>query len=200
MIMKNMNKLLKISIILLIIISIIGIFNFYVVPPKCSKEAVKHKVDKNNLLGLKSITVDEDKIIYEFSSRNKYFNYVYIKHNQKDNNSQYYCELFDIIDNKKIGYYSENYKIISSLTSNYFIVYKDGQDKTDSIKCTYTGDKKDNFFYVHIIINGYENPGITKSYDLIDENTTVWERQKYNSTTKEWDEIEKSTSYYYDLL
>ena len=199
--MKNKKKLVLFPIILLIILLIIGLFNYFIIPPKYSKEAVKYTVDKNNILGLKSVTVDEKRVIYEFSSRNKYFNYFYVKHNQKENNSQYYCELFDIIDNKrKIGYYSENYKIISTLTSNYFIVYKEGQDKTDSINCTYIGDKKDDYFYVHIIIWGYENPGITKIYDLINENTTIWERQKYNSETKKWDEIETTTSYYYDLL
>lgn len=53
--MKNKMKPILFPIILLIIFSIIGIINYIIIPPKCSKEAVKYKVDKNNLLGLKSI-------------------------------------------------------------------------------------------------------------------------------------------------
>ena len=47
--------------------------NYIVLPPKVSSNAQKYKYNQNNMLKLKSITVDENKVIYEVSSLNKYF-------------------------------------------------------------------------------------------------------------------------------
>ena len=83
-----MKKRIRIIIIclssILIILCVFAIINFIILPPKVSKNAQRYTFNHNNMLKLKSITVDGNMVIYEFGSSNKYFSKEYVEENIKE--------------------------------------------------------------------------------------------------------------------
>ena len=77
--------LICLSSIFIVVSIALWIINYIILPPKVSENAIKYKYNHNNMLMLKSITVDSDKVIYEFSSLNKYFSKNYAFKNKSNN-------------------------------------------------------------------------------------------------------------------
>ena len=91
---KRINKIILFCAISIAVLVALTIVNFFVLPPKASANALKYKYNQNNILKLKSITIDDNKLIYEFSSLNILFNGLYVKINQKNNDEEYLNGIF----------------------------------------------------------------------------------------------------------
>ncbi|MBO4701872.1 MAG: hypothetical protein J5625_04330 [Lachnospiraceae bacterium] len=196
-----MKKRLKILIIclssvLIVAFIVLVIVNYFVLPPKVTANAQKFKYNQNNILKLKSITVDGDKVIYEFSSLNKYFNKNYASKN-KSNKS--YLELYNVENdpnNEGLKYSSKDFEIMSTITSNYLIITIDQDKSPDSVYCNYLGKMMNRYDFLCIGLNnssGYENLGIGIRYDYASENRTIGKSQQYDSKKKRWSKVDKKS-------
>ncbi len=202
-----MKKGIKIFVICILIFlaaafTSLAIVNYLILPPKVSSAAQKYKYNPNNLIKLKSITLDSEKVIYEFGASNKYLKKRYVETNCKEREAlnKSYLELY-LSDNyqsiKGSEYNSDNYYIISTLTSNFLIISLDEERETNSVKCFYIGQEEDSFDYMYITVNsGYENPGISIIYDDILENISTVKYQTYDKEKKKWSEIRGWSDYY----
>ena len=206
--MKKGIKIFVLCILLFLAVAFTGlaIVNYLILPPKVSSDAQKFRYNSNNLIKLKSITVDTDKVIYEFGASNKYFKKRYIETNCKEYETLniFYLELY-LAENyhtiKGSEYNSNNYNIVSTLTSNFLIISLDEERETNSVKCFYTGQEEDSFDYMYITVNsGYENPGISIIYDDILENISTVKYQTYDKEKKKWSEISGWSDYYSKIV
>ena len=201
--MKKQSKIILIclSSIFIFVSIALWIINYIVLPPKVSENAIKYKYNHNNILKLKSITVDGNKVIYEFGALNKYYKKTYIAKNSKEveTHNRTYLELY-LAENyhtiKGSEYSSNNYNIVSTLTSNFLIISLDEERETNSVKCFYAGKEEDSFDYMYITVNsGHEYPGISIIYDDILENISVMKYQTYDKEKKKWSEIKNLSDY-----
>ena len=191
-----------ISSILIIAFIVLAIMNYIVLPPKVSSNAQKYKYNQNNMLKLKSITVDENKVIYEFSSLNKYFHKNYIKKCGKESEYTSFLELHKVINidtNESIMFSYDNYTIVSSFTSNYLVISLKDSNKPDSIRINYKGGNFNKYDSIVITLNnteGYEKLKIAKRYNYPNENHVVGKSQVYNIDKKKWSKIKTGSNYY----
>lgn len=197
--MKKRIKLFIIALasILIIAFIVLAIINYIVLPPKVSANAQKYKYNQNNMLNLKSITVDGNKVIYEFSSLNKFFHKNYIRRHGDETAHTAYLELFkveDREDNSGKNIYPIDYTIISSITSNYLVITLEETDKYDFLRCHYLGGMLNKYSYLCIALSnleGYENLEMAKGYDYPKENRSVSKSQSFDSKNKRWSKIKK---------
>jgi len=206
--MKKQSKIILIclSSIFIVVSIAFWIINYIILPPKVSENAIKYKYNHNNILKLKSITVDGNKVIYEFGALNKYYKKTYIEKNSKEveTHNRTYLELY-LAENyhtiKGSEYNSNNFNIVSTLTSNFLIISLDEERETNSVKCFYIGQEEDSFDYMYITVNsGYENPGISIIYDDILENISTVKYQTYDKEKKKWSEISGWSDYYSKIV
>lgn len=196
--MKKQSKIILICIatILTIAFIVLAIVNYIVLPPKVSQNAIKYKYNQNNILMLKSITVDGEKRIYEFSSLNKYFNKNYAS---KNKSNKMYLELYNVENdpNKEgLKYSSKDFEIISTITSNYLIIRIEQDPKPDSVYCNYLGKMTDRYDFICIGLNnssGYDNLGIGIRYDYASDNLKIGKSQEYDSKKKRWSKVDKKS-------
>lgn len=205
---KGLKILIASSLSLLTIgILITAIINFIILPPKVTGKAQKYRYNHNNILKLKSITVDGDRVIYEFSSLNKFFTKKYVEKNRKEREaSTYYIPFIELYKSEKDQIIKESivetddYSVISTLTSNYLIVYLGNAKDTNCIRCFFLGHRSENemYDYLHISVNsnGYDNPVVNYVYDDTLENHTVGKYQTYDKEKKKWSEIEEWSDYF----
>lgn len=209
---KGFKILIASSLSLLIVgIAFIAIINFIFLPPKVSEYAQKFKYNSNNLLKLKSITVDGDRVIYEFSSLNKYFKKEYVEKNKKEREaSTYYIPFIELYKSEKDQIIqdsiveTDDYYIISTLTSNYLIVNLGEAKETNCIRFFFLGHRSENemYDYLNIAVNscGYDNPIVNLVYDDILENISVGKYQTYDKEKKKWSEISGWSDYYSKIV
>ena len=163
--------------------------NFFVLPPKASANALKYKYNQNNILKLKSITIDDNKLIYEFSSLNILFNGLYVKINQKNNDEEYLNGYLNEIDKETKQYDLTDYKIISTLTSNYLIISLQDEIEISSVRCSYKKGKTGEQLY--IIVSGMDNPKLHKLSGL-DETIIYKQQSQYFDINKgKWNKPQK---------
>ena len=125
--------LICISTIFIIASIVLAIVNYVVLPPNVSSSAIKYKFNHYNMLKLKSVTVDGERIIYEFSSLNKYFNKNYASKNKRKKS---FLELYNAENdqnNEGLKYSPKEVEIISTITSNYLIVTIEQEENPDSV-------------------------------------------------------------------
>ena len=197
--MKKRKKIIIIclSVILIVAFITLAIMNYIVLPPKVSSNAQKYKYNHNNILKLKSITVDENKVIYEFCSFDKYFRKNYIKRHGEETEYSTYLELHKVVNtktNESEVLYPKEYKIISTFTSTYLVITFEDSKKPDFIRCNYLGGIFNRYTYLCIAIgntNGYENLEVGKGYMYPDENRRVGKSQNYDKNKKKWSKIRK---------
>ena len=189
---KMKKRKIRISRVLPILVAIIifyVIFNYIVIPPKVSKNAKKYSYNSFNILKLKSITVDNDRIIYEFSSLNLFFNGLYVKINQKYNDEDYLRGYFNEIDKETKQYDLTDYKIISTLTSNCLIISLQDEIEISSVRCSYKKGKSGEQLY--IIVAGMDNPKLHKLSGL--DETIIYEQQSqyFDINKGKWNKPQK---------
>lgn len=193
-----MKKRIRIIIIclssILIILFVLAIINFIILPPKVSKNAQRYKFNNNNILNLKSITVDEDTIIYEFGSTNELFNNKYVEKRTKKQERSFleFYTIEDYRNNSGSSFYSNNYEIKSTLFSNYLMVKIEEKEKIDVVYCFYFGTEDDDYDYLNIGLSnadGFENIGIGMRYDYTGKDLSIGKSQNYDKKMKKWDEI-----------
>lgn len=199
--MKKQSKIILIclSSIFIVVSIALWIINYIILPPKVSENAIKYKYNHNNMLMLKSITVDSDKVIYEFSSLNKYFNNNYAF---KNKSNKTYLELYYVENDPNhegIKNTSKDFEIVSTITSNYLIVSFEQDKKPDSVYCNYLGNMFTRYQALCIGLNnsdGYEKLHIAKRYDYPNENRIIGKGQGYDGNKKKWGKITKGSNYY----
>ena len=189
--MKNKIKMIIRIIIPIIVVMIVCLvmLNFFVLPPKVSKNAKRYEYNSSNILKLKSIIVDEDRIIYEFSSLNLFFNWFYVKNNLKDSYEEYLKGYYNVIDQETQQYNLTDYKIVSTITSNYLIVSLKDEIEISSIRCSYNMKKSGEKIF--IIISGTDNPKIHKLRGLDEKILYEQRSQFYNLNKRKWDKPQK---------
>ena len=186
--------LICISTIFIIASIVLAIVNYVVLPPKVSSSAIKYKFNHYNMLKLKSVTVDGERIIYEFSSLNKYFNKNYASKNKRKKS---FLELYNAENdqnNEGLKYSPKEVEIISTITSNYLIVTIEQEENPDSVYCNYLGKIMNRYDFLCIGLNnssGYENLGIGIRYDYASDNLTIGKSQEYDSKKKRWSKVDK---------
>ena len=196
--MKKRNIVIIFLSSILIILCVLAIINYIILPPKVSKNAQRYTFNQNNMLKLKSITVDGNMVIYEFGSSNKYFSKEYVEENIKEYErygntpflQPYFVEGYQAIVDSI--YTAENYYICSSITSNFLVVYLDENKQTNSIAFSFigNGDRKEAYDYMQITVNSsYENPRISMSLDYTWDDLSVVNSQQYDSNMKKWEDI-----------
>ena len=149
------------------------------------------------MLNLKSITVDGNKVIYEFGSFNKYFHKNYIKMHGQNTEYSSYIELYkveDRTDNSGTSFCPADYSITSSITSNYLIVTLNENDKYDFLRCRYLGGKLNRYSYLCLALSnldGYENIELGKGYGYPRDNQSVSKSQVFDGNNKKWGKVKK---------
>ncbi len=193
-----MKKRIRIIIIclssILIILCVFAIINFIILPPKVSKNAQRYTFNHNNMLKLKSITVDGDTIVYEFGSTNVFFNNKYVEKRTKEQERSFleFYTIEDYRNNSGSSYYSNNYEIKSTLFSNYLIVKIEEKEKIDVVYCFYFGTEEDDYDYLNIGLShedGFDKLGIGMRYDYTGKDLTIGKSQTYDKKMRKWDEI-----------
>ena len=192
--MKKRNIVIIFLSSILIILCVFAIINFIILPPKVSANAQKYKYNHNNILKLKSITVDEDTIIYEFGSTNELFNNKYVEKRTKKQERSFleFYTIEDYRNNSGSSFYSNNYEIKSTLFSNYLMVKTEEKEKIDVVYCFYFGTEDDDYDYLNIGLSnadGFENIGIGMRYDYTGKDLTIGKSQTYDKKMRKWDEI-----------
>ena len=186
---KRINKIILFCAISIAVLVALTIVNFFVLPPKASANALKYKYNQNNILKLKSITIDDNKLIYEFSSLNILFNGLYVKINQKNNDEEYLNGYLNEIDKETKQYDLTDYKIISTLTSNYLIISLQDEIEISSVRCSYKKGKTEEQLY--IIVSGMDNPKLHKLSGL-DETIIYKQQSQYFDINKgKWNKPQK---------
>ena len=186
---KRINKIILFCAISIAVLVALTIVNFFVLPPKASANALKYKYNQNNILKLKSITIDDNKLIYEFSSLNILFNGLYVKINQKNNDEEYLNGYLNEIDKETKQYDLTDYKIISTLTSNYLIISLQDEIEISSVRCSYK--KKKTGEQLYIIVSGMDNPKLHKLSGL-DETIIYKQQSQYFDINKgKWNKPQK---------
>ncbi|MBO4516310.1 hypothetical protein J5751_02520 [bacterium] len=195
------SKILFIGLPVLIIILIaLIIVNYFILPPKTSDNAAKYKYYGYNFLQLKSITDDEDKVIIEFGSLNFNFNYIFNRNKIESSGNDF--EFIRWIGNLEPYYYIDSYPdyhIISTLTSNYLVISKTPEMKTEDLySFKYYIQYQDTIISLSFF-EKYENAKIYMSKEYYRKNNEIektrYKSQSYNSYDKEWNSLEKSTIY-----
>jgi len=206
--MKKRMKILIICIssILIVTFIVLVIMNYIVLPPKVSASSQKYRFNHNNMLNLKSITVDGNKVIYEFSSLNKYFHKNFIKKRGKETEYTSYLELHEVINtdtNESVIIYPEKYSIITSFTSIYLVITLKDTDTPDFIRSNYKGGFFNKFDSMAITLNnteGYEKLKIAIRYDYPNENQVIGKSQVYDSDRKKWGKVKKGINYFSPVM
>lgn len=202
--MKKRSKIILICISTVFIIAsvVLSIMNYVVLPPKTSESAVKYKYYGDNFMFLKSITDDENYVIIEFSSLNKYFNKTYNRKNIKDQTSstkgQKFVTWYGKLDPYSNMVCNPDYSIISTLTSNYLIIEKGPEMKTENLYMYYYVMEYQDVEIQLSFFEKYENATIymsKKSHKKNDYDGTLYKEQKYNSYDRIWNPVEKSIRY-----
>ena len=195
------SKILFIGLPVLIIILIaLIIVNYFIFPPKTSDDAAKYKYYGYNFLQLKSITDDEDKVIIEFGSLNFNFNFFFNRNKiESSGNDLKFIKWNGNLD----PYYNidsyPDYYIISTLTSNYLVISKTPEMKTEDL---YSFDYHIRYQDTTISLSffeKYENAKIYMRKEYYRKNNEIektrYKSQSYNSYDKEWNSLKKSTIY-----
>lgn len=194
--------LICISTIFIIASIVLAIVNYVVLPPKVSSSAIKYKFNHYNMLKLKSVTLDGERIIYEFSSLNKYFNKNYASKNKREKS---FLELYNAENdqnNEGLKYNPKDVEIISTITSNYLIVTIEQEKKPDSVYCNYYGRIMNRYDFLCIGLNnsnGYENLGIGMRFDYASDNLQIGKSQQYDIEVKRWSKVEKQSYPYNEV-
>jgi len=202
----NKKTIIIICVLIILMLAALAVVNYIILPPKASENAIKYKFHGYNYAHLKSITDDEDSVIFEFSSLNKYFN--------KNFNKNYLekCQEKPLSSAGKDPYikcycggpaesylrYYPDYYIISTLTSNYVVINKDSEIEPEAIafcifESIYKGEYRDVIINYNIS-EGYNNPSVFIGIDKWDYNSGLTEiniRQYYNSQKNKWNPAEK---------
>ncbi|MBR5067738.1 MAG: hypothetical protein IKX08_08815 [Lachnospiraceae bacterium] len=186
--------------VLIIILIALIIVNYFILPPKTSDNAAKYKYYGYNFLQLKSITDDEDKVIIEFGSLNFNFNYFFNRNKIESSGNDFkFIRWIGNLD----PYYNINsypdYYIISTLTSNYLVISKTPEMKTEDLySFKYYIQYQDTTVSLSFF-EKYENAKIYMSKEYYRKNNEIektrYKSQSYNSYDKEWNSLEKSTIY-----
>jgi len=197
---KRINKKIIILIsVIIMILAVVAAVNYIILPPKISENAIKYKYYGYNYMHLKSIIDDENNVIIEFGSINKYFNYFFNRNKieASGDNLKFirWIGNFDPYSNTESF---PDYYIISTLTSNYLVISKSPEMKTkDLYSFNYDMDYQDVTIQLRFF-EKYENAQIYMSKDYIKNNEikkTEQKKQAYNSYDKKWNSIEKYTIY-----
>lgn len=143
-----------------------------------SDSAEKHSFNKNNLLSLISITVDTDKVIYEFSYNSEIC--------KKLDSGDYVCCIID--ENGLLKKY-DDWKFQKKGNKGYLCIEC---EDTDCIKEEMRIREKDFKGKVYEII-GFESPRLLMLNDkTTHEHYEVNYVQEYDLENKKWKEINKS--------
>lgn len=196
---KSIILFIGLTVLIIILIALI-IVNYFILPPKISDNAKKYKYHGYNFLQLKSITDDEDKVIIEFGSLNFNFNYFFNRNKieASGDNLKFirWIGNFDPYSNTESF---PDYYIISTLTSNYLVISKTPEMKTEDLySFKYYIQYQDTIISLSFF-EKYENAKIYMSKEYYRKNNEIektrYKSQSYNSYDKEWNSLEKSTIY-----
>ena len=210
---RRINKkiIIIICVFIILMLAALAVVNYIVLPPKPSENAIKYKYHGYNFMHLKSITDDEDSVVFEFSSLNKYFNKYY---NQKyyinnqgsklsiNNNRKPFISI-KWFEQENPNFYSEynpDYYIVSTLTSNYLIITNKPQIedalksvyRMDYIESVYKSEYRDTEIQL-LLSEGYENVTISFDVDYWDNKyggSELHKKQMYNG--KKWNPLVKA--------
>ena len=145
---------------------------------KVSDSAVKYKYNKNNLLSLISITVDTDKVVYEFSSRSELY--------EKLKSGDYICGIID--ENGILNIYDDwNYQ--KKGNKGYLCIECEDTDRIKEEMMIHKNDYTGKFY----VIIGFESPRLLMLNDkTTHEHYEVNYEQNYDLENKKWKEINKN--------
>lgn len=187
---KKKKRKIRIHIVLPILVAIIiffVIFNYIVIPPKVSKNAEKYRFSPFNIAGLESITVDDNRIVYKFSSISRSFTMIGVLSGKTSINGFYRTEdEYRPYDEKNID--SVN-KVYFAITSKYIVLNRNGQEKMEGLKLM--KDKSGMY------ILGIDQPTILYNKYDYDENVKYATFQEYENN--EWTTQDKYSDSIFEL-
>lgn len=184
---KRKIRISRVLPILIAVIIIFVIFNYIVIPPKVSKNAEKYRFSPFNIAGLESITVDDNRIVYKFSSISRSFTMIGVLSGKTRINGFYRTEdEYRPYDEKNID--SVN-KVYFAMTSKYIVLNRNGQEKMEGLKMM--KDKTGMYIW------GIDQPTIIyNKYDYY-ENVKYATFQEYENN--EWTTSDKYSASIYEL-
>lgn len=179
---KKKRKIRIERVIPILIVIVFVIINYIVIPPKVSLKAEKYWFSPFNIVGLESITVDENKIVYKFSSLSRVVTLADVIFKKSDINGFYLTG-----DNKKpfdqINIDSAN-KVYFTLTSKYIVLNRNGNEDFKGLKImkettgTYIWELEEP----EIQLNKYDY-GYNELNGIYQEYHDGWDKPKKYSTT-----------------
>ena len=175
---KKKRRIRISRVIPILVVIVFLIINYIVIPPKVSKNAEKYRFNPFNIAGLESITVDENRIVYKFSSLSRTFTMIGVVSKGTSINGFYLTEY------KGNPFYEKNInsdnRVYFSITSKYIVLNRNGQEDMEGLKIM--KNKKGTYIW------GFDQPDIEFiKYDY-EENVLHGIRQEYNDG---WDKPEK---------